>query len=78
MKRPADVILLIETSNQDAVNDGVCAANDISLGMYVAVPYSVDYKRHNNGLNVTYCDGHAKWARWEQVSTERSWNVTLD
>ncbi|RYG71422.1 DUF1559 domain-containing protein [bacterium] len=31
------------------------------------VPTDIEYKRHMDGMNVAYADGHSKWTKFEQV-----------
>ncbi len=31
-------------------------------------------KRHNEGMNLAYLDGHAKWTRLTQVTSKRYWH----
>jgi prepilin-type processing-associated H-X9-DG protein len=30
-------------------------------------PKELALKRHQDGMNVVYVDGHAKWGRWSQL-----------
>lgn len=64
------------TYSPDAARDvGICGNNGLkgatnrhcirADGKYV--PEDIATERHLGGFNVAYFDGHAKWARWEQL-----------
>jgi len=64
VKEPSDFILLTDASCERIPNaNWVRAWNNTTTGSYG--------KRHNNGGNFTFCDGHAKWMnviKFEQLA----------
>jgi len=81
---PASLIYLTESAN-NAMQDHFppyCWNNDDPLTPAFCVymqpffdannePLSLAVRRHHEGFNSTYADGHSKWARWSRVWFER-------
>ncbi len=77
IKRPAEVILITESGSDYYVSPGsvtspyiynfmpgtACGRSETSYDFRDNQLYITDWKRgrHNGGVNITYCDGHAKW-----------------
>ncbi len=80
MERPAEKVMMVESNSIGAsglvavpawTGDPNGFGDDVAFGA-----------RHNNGLNVAYCDGHAKWAscnmdaRWDDfVANLWKWRI---
>ena len=76
--RPAEIILTLDYASQYGTY-----ANCIEYTNFKNAPSNCVCP-HNDGTNVTYCDGHSKWLNkadqaWADTSeaTNRSWNPTL-
>ena len=56
---PSNVMMFIECANAPATPNNSCS-----------FPTRIDWvtKPHNDGCNLAYCDGHAKWQKWESVN----------
>jgi prepilin-type N-terminal cleavage/methylation domain-containing protein/prepilin-type processing-associated H-X9-DG protein len=55
IQSPADTLLLIPEDSFGTANDG-----------YFDVPQpDIPIRRHNDGMNLAYADGHAKWQKWD-------------
>ena len=77
IKKPADVILISESGSDYYISPGsvtspyiynfmpgtACGRSETSYDFRDNQLYITDWKRgrHNGGVNITYCDGHAKW-----------------
>lgn len=76
--RPAEIILTLDYASQYGTY-----ANCIEYTNFKNAPSNCVCP-HNDGTNVTFCDGHSKWLNkadqaWADTSevTNRSWNPTL-
>jgi len=77
--KPASVIFLAESAEKRASDGTPFTGNyfhahvydpDVSTSHWLTAlnrPDDLAYARHLDGFNVTYLDGHAKWAKWSQV-----------
>lgn len=71
---PASTILVGESSGGAWISIGTDGENTAGLTMTSAAS-----KRHNEGGNWLYCDGHAKWDRPDQIkcsATNCQWSIT--
>ena len=57
---PSNVMMFIECANAPATPNNSCA--------FAATRKDWVTKPHNDGCNLVYCDGHAKWSKWEAVN----------
>jgi len=57
---PANVMMFIECSAAPATPNNSCAFAGTRVDWVVA--------RHNDGTNLVYCDGHAKWQKQTRVA----------
>ncbi len=55
IRSPAEALLLLEENDHGTANDGYF---DLDAGDIVR--YS-----HNDGTSLAFCDGHAKWQKWD-------------
>jgi prepilin-type N-terminal cleavage/methylation domain-containing protein/prepilin-type processing-associated H-X9-DG protein len=71
IQRPASLIFLAESAKTFGGNYFHAHVwNPPATGHWNAVTgraTDIDTDRHSGGFNATYLDGHAKWAKWEQV-----------
>ncbi len=71
IQRPASLIFLAESTKTFGGNYFHAHIwNPPATGHWIAAtsrPDDIDTSRHSGGFNTTYLDGHAKWARWDQV-----------
>jgi prepilin-type N-terminal cleavage/methylation domain-containing protein/prepilin-type processing-associated H-X9-DG protein len=61
---PSNVMMFIECANAPASPNNNCG----DTGGWWAPRKDWITKPHNGGTNLVYCDGHAKWAKWEAVN----------
>lgn len=54
--KPADTLMLIPEDDHDTANDGYF---DVPAGDW-------PNRRHNNGVNAAFADGHVKWNPWDR------------
>jgi len=54
--KPAETLLLIPEDDHDTANDGYF---DVPAGDW-------PNRRHNNGVNAAFVDGHVKWNPWDR------------
>jgi len=76
--RPAQVMMLLETEGETAAGVkstlklGYCPLNYAFGSIAWAVQNGIPTGgRHNEGINVSYCDGHTKWSRREDVASNK-------
>jgi len=55
--KPAETLLLIPEDDRGTANDGYF---DVPAGDY-------PNRRHNNGVNAAFADGHVKWNPWDRA-----------
>jgi prepilin-type N-terminal cleavage/methylation domain-containing protein/prepilin-type processing-associated H-X9-DG protein len=72
IRYPASINLIIEGSNcwwnHWLTHNGWNAVTMTSDGLaLVGVLGEVAYPRHNEGMNIAYCDGHVKWMKTQQM-----------
>ncbi|MCC7491607.1 MAG: DUF1559 domain-containing protein [Fimbriimonadaceae bacterium] len=82
---PAEFMLLLESSNawynHWSPQAGWDATGTDNSGLYLlGVLGETCYPRHNQGLNITYTDGHVKWSstnslRSPAAATNRAWTI---
>lgn len=77
--RPAETLTLADaTANPDYGTHGGYSwrIRDAYRGPDISTGYI--HPRHNEGANLGFADGHAKWARvshWETMSAGQAWNI---
>jgi len=67
-QRPADEYLLMEAGLKGVVNDSDVDSNDMDKAA------NEIFMKHNEGMNIAYIDGHAKWMKDDRVPTDGSAN----
>lgn len=71
IKRPAEIIAVAEGTSYITIYDpGVASSSGGYWGLIDA--------RHNEGLNIAFCDGHAKWMKRDVVAPSSSRNQYWD
>jgi prepilin-type N-terminal cleavage/methylation domain-containing protein/prepilin-type processing-associated H-X9-DG protein len=70
--RPADVILFCDGDGASPYAIGAAAFSVTDVNGQVA------YKRHNEGLNLAYIDGHVKWGKTQDTVTDGPNATTSD
>ncbi len=71
-KHPAQSAFLVEGSN---ITYDPVAGMDFGSGAYTSLggsPADANYYRHQEGMNVGFCDGHAKWVKGSDFLSNNS------
>jgi len=62
LRKPDEIILLIDSFHRDAPLVGSCLCSDSYFG------WNQPGIRHSGGLNIAWCDGHVSWKKINNVS----------